>query len=132
MPVLYDLVPRKKPGDKVSPAKFYGCQQMVSRTESNSISAQIAKRSGLSEGNVQAILADIFDSIEFALLNGMNVELGSLGILRVHLECEGMVTKEEVTPAQVFGLKFILRMSKDLKKNLQTTDFIRLKKAEEV
>ena len=132
MSILYDLVERKRPGDEFTDPKFYGCQQMVSRVESNSIAAQIAKRSGLSEGNVQAILEDIYDTIEYSLLNGMNVELGSLGILRLHIVCNGAETEEAATVNNITGMKFIMRMSKSLKSKLQEADFIRLKKTNEV
>jgi len=123
MSVKYNVVERGKPGDTVTPKKFYPSVTSSGRRTLRQLANRIAQISTVSSADVMAVMEAFLTIVPEELANGNIVELGDFGNFWLRSTSEGAVTAEEVTHRQVKNLLPRFNPGKEFKKVLATVDF---------
>ena len=86
------LIERRKPGTKTGPGKFYASPVNVGKKTLRDIAHDIAGRSSLTRGDIENVLSNFMDCLPHYLRDGVSVQLGEFGTMRLTLSSEGAAT----------------------------------------
>ncbi|MDR2897705.1 MAG: HU family DNA-binding protein [Spirochaetaceae bacterium] len=122
MSIKLRKIQRKNP---VNPdvVKWYFTQEKSGTVGMKDIANEIAKRSSMSVGDVQAVLTTLVDSMPLYLKLGQTIKLEGFGSFRISVTSEGMETPEELGTHHVKGTKLLFQPSTNLKRDLTDISF---------
>ena len=123
MTVKYNVVERGKPGDTVTPKKFYPSVTSSGRRTLRQLANRIAQISTVSTADTMAVIESFLTLIPEELINGNVVELGDFGNFWLKNNAEGTETADRVTAQNITNLLPRFNPGKEFKKALATVDF---------
>lgn len=118
---------RTVPGNAEAPIGYYATNSSVGSMDANDVAEYVAKRSGVSVGQIRGLLTDISEVISEAMLRGENVDLGNLGVLQIKCSSKSALTPEELQPTFIREVYPHLRMRKKLKSKINNIRFTKAK-----
>ena len=116
-----------KPGTKkenITETKAYGTAQVHEVLSFDQFCAHVAEHnSPFSKGTIKGVIIDSVHCIREQLLAGNKVKLGDLGDFHVELACEGAVTTDDFSAANIKEVNVCWTPGKDFKDLRQDATF---------
>jgi predicted histone-like DNA-binding protein len=118
---------RTVPGDIQSPQKFYASALSAGSTDFKKMSKRISNQCTVRPADCMAVLTALEENVIADLEDGVIVQLGDVGTLRVSISSGGKDTSDAVTSQDVKKARLLFRPGKGLSHMLKTLEY---KKAE--
>ena len=130
MSALFNVVPRKNPGDPTAAAKFYISLIRKRRVDLEEIIDRISQNSTLSRGEIKNVIESLEEELVIQLLKGNSVDLGKLGNYRLTVSSDGVDSEEEASITLVKGVRVRHRANSDLANKVKSITLQRAPHAE--
>ena len=117
--VTYSVVPRKKPGSKDAPAKYYAQAQASSVMGINEICDRLQRECTLTRADTMAVLVALEDAVAEGLRCGEIVRLGNLCSLQLSFGSTGAELEESFDDSQIRNPKVVFRSGTTLRNTLE-------------
>lgn len=128
MAIKIKSTPRRVvPGDAQSPQKFYASALTAGSTDFKKMARRIASQCTVRAADCMAVLTALEENIITDLEDGIIVQMGDVGTLRVSVSSEGKDTRDEVSSQDVKKARLLFRPGRSLSHMLKTLEY---KKAE--
>ena len=123
MPIFYNKVERINPQKREEPKKWYPSLKTVAQIQQKQVAKEIADETTLNPKEAEMSLEQLQKVLIRNLLASNSVQLGDWGSFS--LTCSGSPSdkKEDVTPADIKGLKIRFTPGKALKNALKEATF---------
>ena len=124
MAVSYKVV-SKRPGGMAGERtpKYFPIVTKRKLVNSRSLAERISERSSFSTPDVIGMIESLIQIIPEMLKNGNNVRLDGLGTFSLHVSGVGKDDPKKVTKRDITKVKMAFLPSKDIKRDLATTEF---------
>lgn len=132
MSINYKVIPRKNPGDRTLPPKYYASVNSKGQRNVRFIANQIADRSSLNEMDVLSVIEGFLQIIPVTLTDGYKVDLGEFGIMGLIAKSKAAETSEEFNVSHIEGLKVSFLPGKLFKKELNAAEFTKIHEEETI
>lgn len=117
-------IPRRiVPGDAQSPQKFYASVLSSGSTDFKKMAKRIASQCTVRTADCMAVLTALEENIIADLEDGIIVQMGDLGTLRVSISSGGKDNSEEVSSQDVKKARLLFRPGKGLSHMLKTLQY---------
>lgn len=123
MAITYKVIARPNPQDRTLPKKFYATAVSSGDSTLKKFGKRLEKRSGVSSIDVNAVLQSLLELMVEDVVDGETIRLGEFGSFAVTVSSEGSEKEEDVSSANIRGVKIVFRPGKDLKNALKTASF---------
>ena len=123
MAIIYKVIARPNPQDRTAPKKFYATAVSSGDSTLKKFGKRLEKRSGVSSIDVNAVLQGLLELMVEDVVDGETIRLGEFGSFAVTVSSEGSEKEEDVSSANIRGVKIVFRPGKDLKNALKTASF---------
>jgi|SRR5690242_826280 len=114
---------RTVPGDAQSPQKFYASALSAGNTDFKKMSRRIANQCTVRPADCMAVLTALEENIITDLQDGVIVQLGDVGTLRVSISSGGKDTSDAVTSQDVKKARLLFRPGRGLSHMLKTLQY---------
>ncbi|MFY0651636.1 MAG: HU family DNA-binding protein [Cyclobacteriaceae bacterium] len=124
MAVSYKVV-SKRPGGIAGDRKpkYFPIVTKRNLINTRTLAERISERSSFSTPDVIGMIESLTQLIPMLLKDGNNVRLDGLGTFSIHVSGVGRDDPEKVTRRDITKVKMAFLPSKDIKRNLATTEF---------
>lgn len=126
MSVKFNVVERGKPGDTVTPKKFYASVVATDKITERDVAKQAAAMSTVSTADTLAAVENVLKIITSELARGNIVQLGEFGSFWLRVESDGSATAEEVSAGNITNILPRFTPGKEFQ---QALDAIKFEKA---
>ena len=126
--VTYSVVPRKNPGNKMLPPKYYAQAQASGVMGIEEISERLQRECTLTRADIMAVLVGLEDVVADGISRGEIVRLGGLCSLQISLSSGGTDTEEEFNDALISKKRVLFRSGRTLRDAIFTANFKRVPK----
>jgi len=96
MSVKFNVVARGKPGDKVTPKKFYPSVVASGKMDQNEVAKLAAQMSTVSPADTAAVIENFLAIITSEIARGNIVQLGDFGSFWIRVAADGRATEADV------------------------------------
>jgi len=104
MTVKFNIVARGKPGDKVTPKKFYSSVVATGKVNQRDVAKMAADISTVSPADTAAVIENFLSIITSEIARGNIVQLGDFGSFWIRVAAAGEATEGDVHAASVTNI----------------------------
>jgi predicted histone-like DNA-binding protein len=124
MGIQYKVVKKAQPGVKGGGAyRYHAAATGRKIAGTRELSRMLAERCTVRPADVKAVLTGLADLMAELLIKGQSVQFDEIGIFSTSLISELKNTPEEVKESTISGVRIQFRADKNLKKQMSTTSF---------
>lgn len=124
MAIKIKPIPRRVvPGDAASATKFYASVLTTGSTDFKKMSKRISNQCTVRPADCMAVLTALEENIITDLEDGVIVQMGEVGTLRVSISSGGKDTSSAVTSQDVKKARLLFRPGKGLSHMLKTLEY---------
>lgn len=126
MPVSYKVV-SKRPGGMAGPRapKYYPALTKRRIMHTRELAEQISGATSFTTADVFGIIEALVSMVPHFLQDGRNIQLDNFGTFSIHVSGKGRDHPSKVTSRDITGVKLAFLPSKQLKKKLRYTKFVK-------
>ncbi len=128
MPIRYKVVKKAQAGIKGGgDFKYHAAATGRKVTGTHELSRMLADRCTVRRADVKAVLTGLAELMPELLCDGKSVQFDEIGIFSATLICQLKNSPEEVKESTISGVRIQFRADKELKKQLNSSDFRKAK-----
>ena len=123
MSVKFNVVARGKPGDKVTPKKFYPSVVATGKVDQQQVAKMAADVSTVSPADTAAVIENFLSIVTNEIARGNIVQLGDFGSFWLRTESEGEATEADVRKDNIANVLPRFSLGKRFQQALDAIEF---------